>query len=204
MSLFLCLAPFAISGQDGKLKERRPYPNLPIDPPFQHTTAVPRRSVSLEASVGSGATLQDTQVTAVAATSITDAEKTVIRTVSIAAQMNTAGTTLTPSPSAQPGSSRYPTDVCWGLTGSRSCFKVVTDFNHCYTVTGSMIDLNGDDGRSLTFQRCLCVDVAGAVYKKYDQRSPSLLLWHNANLKTASSSTSEMMFTTTYRTVLGA
>jgi hypothetical protein len=129
-----------------------------MDPPLQHMTTllvqrltVSRRSVSLEASVDSGATLQET---AVAATSKTDTEKTVTRTVDIAAQADTTDTPSTPPPSAQP-SSRYPTDVCWE---SAHCLEFIEDFAQCYHHTGDIKDPNGDDGRNFLTQRCLCID----------------------------------------------
>jgi hypothetical protein len=87
-------------------------------------------------------------VTVVAATSATSFAETTL-TVTQLAQ------TLIPS----------ATEVCWSCAGSKSCQQILKDFIKCYEYTGNT-DPNGDDGRSETFQRCLCVNLEGDVYKK--------------------------------------
>jgi hypothetical protein len=177
ISLLLCLAPLAIFGQDGELEARQPLPNLPMDPPPQLTATPPiQRSILSGRPISSAAPTEHASSTigvpdrpSPSSTSVdteTRHEQTAVTTVAASSGTEVAVKTLTVTELAQ-AASPPATDVCWNNTGSKSCQQILKDFSKCYDYTGNMTDPNGDDGRSETYQRCLCVNVEGDVYKKY-------------------------------------
>jgi hypothetical protein len=170
ISLFLVyLAPLAISGQDGTLEERRPLPNLRIDPPPQdhgHGILVrPYRPLSPAASEDDAtSTIPLPDQPSSSSTSVNTEkrpERTVVTTVVVSSDTGIAETTLTVTQFAQ-ATSPPATDICWG---SNSCQQIIKDFTKCYSQFTDMVNPNGGDGRSETFERCLCVTVNGDVYK---------------------------------------